>query len=113
MIGNYKKISHIIDLSEYTNCIEKLYHTIDTLRHDETFTDSISILNAKFAQTQSKIDALTPFSRHKRGLINGLGSLVKVVTRLLPTTNAETNKKCHYQHTHLGKTSPGYTHNIQ
>lgn len=47
------------------------------------------MLKAKLNQAQIKLNALTPYKRSKRRLINGLGSLVKIVTGNMDANDAK------------------------
>lgn len=80
IINRYKRVSHVINLEEFSKCIEQFHKTLQTFKYDDTLIDSLAILKSKLGQAQTKLNALTPLKRNKRGLINGLGSLVKAVT---------------------------------
>lgn len=73
LIERYKIISHVINLQDYSRCMEQFHLTINKFNPDSTLTDSVTILKTKLTQAQVKLKALTPSYRNKRGLINGLG----------------------------------------
>lgn len=47
---------------------------------NRSLTQLISFLEGKIAQLREKIEILTPSGKQKRGLVNGLGSIVKSIT---------------------------------
>lgn len=80
IIQTYKNIKHIIDLQEYKSCVEQFSSTLNLIQHDESLIDAAYILEGKIAQLREKIEILTPSGKQKRGLVNGLGSIVKSIT---------------------------------
>ncbi|XP_043861999.1 uncharacterized protein LOC122756459 [Drosophila santomea] len=80
IIQTYKNIKHIIDLQEYESCVEQFSSTLNLIQQDETLIDAAYILEGKIAQLREKIEILTPSGKQKRGLVNGLGSIVKSIT---------------------------------
>nr|CAC79666.1 env protein [Drosophila melanogaster] len=110
LIERYKIISHVINLQDYSRCMEQFHLTINKFNPDSTLTDSVTILKAKLTQAQVKLKALTPSYRNKRGLINGLGSLVKVVTGNM---DANDNKEIHEELDNIKKNSEVSNDNLQ
>jgi len=50
------------------------------MQQDETLIDAAYILESKIAQLREKIEILIPSGKQKRGLVNGLESIVKSIT---------------------------------
>lgn len=78
--------------------MEQFYLTINGFHLDTNSRDSVTILKAKLTQAQTKLRALSPFTRNRRGLVNGLGSLVKVVTGNM---DASDDKEIHDELDHI------------
>jgi len=73
--------------------------------------DYVTILKAKLTQAQVKLRAITPYSRNKRfGLVDGLGSLVKVVTGNM---DANDNKEIHEELDNIKENSKLLNDNFQ
>lgn len=89
IIQTYSSVAHVIELTELTNYLNKLETNLYNLR-DEDSKDSISSLQRKIVQAKEKVYSLTPNQRKKRGLINGLGHVIKRVTGNMDADDAST-----------------------
>nr|XP_043069121.1 uncharacterized protein LOC122322011 [Drosophila bipectinata] len=86
---NYKSITHVVDIDNYIECTEQLSKTIQNLQVDPILYPSLSILKSKLANLEEKVYNLTPHNKQKRGIINGLGSLIKTITGNMDSADAE------------------------
>jgi len=78
-IKTYSSVAHVIELTELKNNLNKLESSLQNLQ-DEDSNDSITPIQRKIDQAREKIYSLTPNRREKRGLIDGLGNVIKKVT---------------------------------
>lgn len=86
---NYKNTRHIINLTNYHNCISQIRTTVNSLLEENTLIDSVLILKSKLSQLQTKLDSFTLLNRQKRGLVNGLGTLIKTISGKLNASDAK------------------------
>lgn len=80
IINHFQNVIHIINLENYVDNANKIEETLDILEKDTSIGDSMKITKLKLAQLKDKINTLIPFKRQKRGLFNGVGSVVKYIT---------------------------------
>jgi len=89
IIKTFNSVAHIIELNDLTNNLNKLESSVKNLR-DEDSNDSITPLQRKINQAKEKIHSLTPNRREKRGLVDGLGNVIKKVTGNMDAEDAST-----------------------
>jgi len=53
IINRYKRVSHVINLEEFSKCIEQFHKTLQTFKYDDTLIDSLAILKSKLGQAQT------------------------------------------------------------
>lgn len=72
-IQTYKHLLHIVRLDQYQETINKISDSLYTLTNFTEIKDSINITDIKLQSLRRKFKTLKPNTRHKRGLVNGLG----------------------------------------
>lgn len=77
-IGSHK-IFHILDLAYVESTIRKLRTITNDLKIFNV-EDSVALINRKLDIIQKSYTHLLPISRSKRGLFDGVGSMIKVIT---------------------------------
>lgn len=90
LVEGHHTLTHYYDLTELTDKIMKTkttyLETLETIRNDRSTFDNIQLLtstiNFTFELIDRKLENLHIHlnNRHKRGLINGLGSMIKFIT---------------------------------
>ena len=80
IIERYNNFIHIIRLNDYKNSIEKISSSIDFLENKNTIANSVLVTKLKLKELKNKLKTLTPIKRNRRGLINGLGTVIKCIT---------------------------------
>lgn len=88
VIETYKRFIHIINLTNYEQSIEEIRKSLDTLENDQTNSDTVKIANIKFSQLELKLQTLLPKHKLKRGLIDGLGTIIKTITGNMDANDA-------------------------
>lgn len=88
LIDGHTKYIHIVDLDQYKLTLTKLKETISKIRDPDVELLKNTTLS-KFRNLETKLQNLYPFSRVRRGLINGLGSAIKVITGNMDSVDAE------------------------
>lgn len=77
--NGHLKYIHIIDLDEYDRTLNNLGQTLNLIQDPDVDILKNTTL-AKFRNLQTKLRTLYPKSRAKRGLVNGLGTVIKTIT---------------------------------
>ena len=83
IINDYTKLIHIVNLTIYEENIDIIEYNIKRLQHEITtlpFSLNIQIVHSKFENLKEKLRLLLPHKIVKRGLINGLGTIIKTIT---------------------------------
>lgn len=81
LINNYTKILHIINTTEYETAAKQIQNNINTLEPKSKLIGPIfTTIKHSFKHLETKIKALKPHYRQKRGLINILGTGLKYIT---------------------------------
>lgn len=89
IVETYKETRHIVNLTNYYDCIKQIRTTVNSLLEEDSLIDSVLILKSKLSQLETKLDSFTPLNRRKRGLINGLGTLVKTISGNMDASDAK------------------------
>jgi len=89
IIQTHKNLIHIIRLQEYQEAIENIEQTLREVVEDAETKDLVRVLQNKLHMIKARLEAICPKSRRTRGLINGLGSVVKSITGNLDAEDAE------------------------
>ena len=88
-INSFKTLKHIININDYISSIENIKNSLNNLKEKRIAEATIKILLTKAQQITDKVQFMTPRRRDKRGLINGLGTLVKTITGNMDATDAQ------------------------
>lgn len=88
IIIGYSRLLHIINLDSYEQNVQIIKHNINTIQtfgKERTgikglYKIRLDMLQMKFKKLEETLDHLRPRLRNKRGLINGLGSIIKSIT---------------------------------
>lgn len=88
-IRTYNNLLHIVRLDSYEQTIDKITNSLKTLNTMDELKDSTNIVKTKLLNLRQKLRTMKPIVRNKRGLINGLGSVIKVITGNMDAQDAE------------------------
>lgn len=88
-IQTYKHLLHIVRLDHYQETIDKISDSLHTLTNFTEIKDSINITDIKLQSLRRKFKTLKPNTRHKRGLMNGIGSIIKIITGNMDAADAD------------------------
>jgi hypothetical protein len=88
LIKGYSNILHIIRLGQYQQNIEKIQQTLDQLDNLGTLNITLNVTRLKLQELKHVYETLRPSLRHKRGLIDGLGTLIKGITGNMDNNDA-------------------------
>lgn len=88
-IRTYNNLIHIVKLDDYRQNIDKIKDSLRTLNNTDGLTDSIELTKFKLKELENRLHALTPRSRNRRGLINGLGTIIKAITGNMDANDAK------------------------
>jgi len=77
LIESYLNFLHIVNLKQYEQNIRLLEISIKSLNKITLLEQSLNITTLKIQALKDKLSNLMPNYRTKRGLINGLGTLIK------------------------------------
>ena len=89
VIESTHNLIHIIDLDYYHQHIQNLTNSITIFEKLSTQNDTIQLSKMKLDNAKSKLNTLTPYKRRKRGLINGLGTVIKTITGNMDENDAK------------------------
>lgn len=87
-ILGYGNLIHIIRLDKYQQTIDGLEENLENFHHTDDMADSLLTTKTKLSELKQKLQALLPGYRTKRGLINGLGTLIKGITGNMDANDA-------------------------
>lgn len=79
-IKAYNNLIHVVRLDAYETNINKIANSLTAFDKIGDLKDSLTILNVKVTELKAKLQTLMPRLRNKRGLVNGLGSVIKSIT---------------------------------
>lgn len=92
-IRTFNNLIHVIQLNKYIENIDKIGTSLTTFENIDGFNDSLNVIKIKYREVQTKLQTLLPRFRSRRGLINGLGTVIKSITGNLDANDAiEINK---------------------
>ena len=89
IILTYKNLVHIVKLDDYANSIDLIRRTLDSLVDTNSLNPLKNILNLKILELEKKLNTLLPKHRNKRGIINGLGSIIKIISGNMDADDAK------------------------
>lgn len=89
MITSYSDLIHIIRLDEYKENIDRITDSLRTFDNITELSESLKITGSKLKEVNNKLLSIIPRKRTKRGLINGLGTIIKGITGNLDASDAE------------------------
>lgn len=89
VIQTHKNLLHIVKLDSYERTIDRISESLDTLTNFDELKDSINITKIKLQNVKQKLKTLKPNIRNKRGLVNGLGSFIKIITGNMDARDAD------------------------
>jgi len=93
LIMGYKQFNHIVEVGEYTENILGLKKALESIQSNEIPRDTVSILKTKLQKVKDKLYTILPRQRQRRGIFNGLGSIIKVVTENMDANDQEKIEK--------------------
>lgn len=79
-IKAYNNLIHVVRLDAYETNINKIANSLTAFDKIGDLKNSLTILNVKVTELKAKLQTLMPRLRNKRGLVNGLGSVIKSIT---------------------------------
>lgn len=88
IILGHNNLIHIVRLEQYQETIDRIRQTLENFEHVNEMKDSLSTTRKKLDELDHKLHTLLPNRRHKRGLINGLGTLIKSITGNMDSNDA-------------------------
>ena len=89
ILHTYKNLVHIVKLDDYITSINLIYKTLDSLVDFKDMHSMKNILKLKTLELENKINSLLPRHRNKRGIINGLGSIIKIISGNMDADDAQ------------------------
>lgn len=89
---DFNKFLHIINLQDYQENIDKIRITLSHIKDKSTNNTLLNIIQLKFKELENLFKQVYP-SRVKRGLIDGLGSVIKFITGNMDHEDAMTINK--------------------
>lgn len=89
-ITNFDNFIHIINLEDYKANIDDIETTIALFEKHTSETNIEKVTTLKLRELKNKFLTLYPTQRQKRGLFNGLGSAIKVITGNMDAQDAQT-----------------------
>lgn len=79
-ILTYNNLLHIVKLDNYEQTIDRITDSLNTFQHFDELQDTFNITKIKLLDLKNKFNSIKPSIRNKRGLINGLGTIIKSIT---------------------------------
>lgn len=87
IIHSFKRMYHVVHLADYQRAVESFNNSLNLLKREENIDELTLVLEQKIQQLQQRLYSLLPMRRSKRGLVNGLGSMIKVLTGNMDATD--------------------------
>lgn len=86
----YNNLLHIIKLETYRQTIDKINDSLINFDHIEGLNSTLKTTKIRLNEVQYKLQTLLPTRhRNKRGLINGLGTIIKFISGNMDANDAE------------------------
>lgn len=92
LVKEYIKLLHIVDLDAYKLTIDNIEDSLKVANNNDNLGNIKELSNLKFTELRNKFKILYPHARTKRGLVNGLGSIIKGITGNMDDTDAQNIK---------------------
>ncbi|XP_043862637.1 uncharacterized protein LOC122756612 [Drosophila santomea] len=89
VVQTYQTYIHIVKLQDFNEIIGGIEKTLGEVEDESGTRDVIRSLKNKLHMLKTRLEGIWPRHRRARGLINGLGSVVKAITGNLDANNAE------------------------
>lgn len=88
LITSHSNLIHIIQLEKYEDNINQISDSLLTFENNTELIDSLEITKNKLKEASNNLFPLLPQRRTKRGLVNGLGTIIKSITGNLGANDA-------------------------
>lgn len=88
-IRNHFNLIHVVNLTEYENNLDKISQVLDKFEMHTSLENPLRLSKRKFTDLKKNLLSLLPTKRHRRGLVNGLGSTIKFITGNMDAADAE------------------------
>lgn len=88
LINGHMNFLHIVKLKQYEQNIQKLEVLITSISSIESLKQTHLITKLKLAELKFKFNTLMPTFRNKRGIFNGLGTVIKTITGNMDANDA-------------------------
>lgn len=80
IIQSHRIHLHVIKLETFQGCFKNLEYTLKSLEHNDNMEEFREILQLRMKRLSELFQTLQPTKRHRRGLFNPLGTLLKTIT---------------------------------
>jgi len=88
MVGA-KTFDHIINFKDYEGNIAQIENALLDIENVRFSGEAVQVVKEKLYQVKDKLEILRPRSRVKRGIFNGLGSMIKIVSGYMDAYDEE------------------------
>lgn len=88
IIEDYTNIVHIIDLELYLANVEKIQKSVEIINKNKSLMTLTEITNFKYRELERQLNVILPRNRNRRGIINGLGTIIKSITGNMDDSDA-------------------------
>lgn len=93
IIQSYHLHLHIVHLERFQSCLDTMKYTLRSLDQNNSTKEFQEILNLRMQRILESFYRLKPFKRHRRGLFNPLGTVIKSITGNLDNNDIEDIRK--------------------
>lgn len=93
IIQSYHLHLHIVQLERFQSCLDAMRYTSRSLDQNNSTKEFQEILNLRMQRILESFYRLKPFKRHRRGLFNPLGTVIKSITGNLDNNDIEDIQK--------------------